>query len=180
MEYKLDEYGNLINDSGAAQNIFDLAKESHIFRSSSALPTSSASLIFRVRRQSESTNAELIEGLTGWKECGDALIDEWIAGGNEVIAEWETEGEQRLEGSWDEDARKHSFFTPPTPPILPAPPVIPIPPIVPVNCDKVQWNKQKEAVISAWRMQKEQVQSAWKKRIEKTKSAWIAKDKRKW
>jgi hypothetical protein len=52
MEYKLDEFGNLINDSGTAKNIFDLASESKIFSSTSSMThTLSVTSLFRERRK---------------------------------------------------------------------------------------------------------------------------------
>ena len=174
MNYRLDAYGNLINDGDDSQSLFSLEGESRLLTRTLPIqptlpPTSS---LTQTRNQIEFTYTEALEN---WSSTGDELMASWEAEGNRRIDDWVKEGNYQMEG-WKETIGTHisAYFTPPTPPTLPTPPVMPSPPIIRSEV----WQRKRDGIIRNWRRRKEAIRAAWNRKKDVVRREWgIEKDR---
>ena len=176
MNYRLDAYGNLVNDGEDIPSIFNLPNDSRtpdrpVLPPYMQSPSPTA--------QQQNLNEPIYAAtLDDWKRNGGMLIDEWETDGNRSLDEWENEGNRLME-EWKAviATLQSAYFTPPTPPVLPTPPTFPCPPAITGN-EFLQ--RDKDETIKAWRRRKEKICASWVSRKERVKSAWeIEKDKTK-
>ena len=192
MSYRLDAYGNLINDGEEPPGILNSIRENRTPNHLTQPTIPSAPLLssrvqvapvtneaIPVNSEATPINNELVyreaivdwmsnelEKIREWKVKGDKRIEKWQNLVNQVIHEWET---AITEGSY-------CFRSLPTPPALPTPPNIATPPIYLINHND-RWDRKKKEIIKSLSKEKGEIFLSWKRKKMDIIRLWEAEKK---
>ena len=178
MTYTLDAYGNLINESDEPHVLFDttqtvpiIADTPDIFTSMPLRPASHS--IFRSTRIQRTQNqANHYPSLENWLNEGHARLNEWRQAGDARIDDWENAGNRRI-NKWKALARPDFQFPIfPSPSTVSTPPRMPHAPVRPLGCSEVEWNTEKQRIITAWGRKKDTILALWSRRKNEIKNLW--------